>query len=1130
MNKQTNSAMGMLINAYRGILKNSRFESMRGSLIAHNKCLHAGFIALLCTVALATASSPVHAEKIDETINDDYFDDNQNWWTENSTHTVNGSEGLIVEVDSGSAFDIENLLQDEDDNYNITTTQENISIISQDNEGYGIRIRDGSGSLTFDSAKNIDIEGGHHAVSISDNATLELVAEGIVTITSQSTGKVDSGIDGDAINISENATLNISGNGIKIITSTDENNHNGDGIHTQGNSSVELKANNGSISISTGNNGIDHRSSGNIILNATTSNFITAGYNTVSGQREVISYNQDGIRIQGSGDVSLTGERNYIWATDAGLYIHKESDSRSTIKLTANGSSGNNTISSQRYGISATTGKIELNAQGLNKVTVSTSEASDIRNGLASVMLTGGADMAVMSGNYSGSIALYDSNNVSGYGISLEGTKEDESELTFESGSSVWQEALASGGTGDVEAVKVINNALISGSGLTIIDFIAQNENTSGNTFGLDVKNGGSVVLSGESFTVKATSSASGDVFGISASSGGDIDVDSEGAIQILAHNSIENEIKYGTGIAIKSDSSKINLTSNSGSLNIYGAVHAVGTINNESSSNNIEASGKAITIQSHAVIERAGDLEDGKSVFSAVYAEDGAKISLSGSSISLKTKANHNHENELERVVWAYNGESGSGTSITMDGHIDITTDQYVYSPENLDVAVAAGTAVGLTTDKVNASLHMSDEARAQVNINYARGENYSNKINGDILAAYAGVVNIKPQDSTTRTDDPYGINIQGDLLAGNGGVMNIDIGSGTLEGRIDDYGEAGYSATEDSTSTLDNAENGWTPDAGSGQTFRNPAFSSEIYKGGAVNLTMRDNSVWKVTKQSWVTSITTADYFGDNGPDATSYGWTENTDDNGIRLNTIPLIDLNSIEISSENKGAALTVYKFNGDAQFRMHLDGEREDSDMLYIKEANGDYVILLDNPVTNTDIENSDFDNLRFATVGAGSNVTFRVFSLDAGLYNLEYKVGQDARTPDEYEEGEDISVGQDSHENNSQNVAYDGDAPSEGKPGAENVNNFFDGNGTVPSTDETNPSTTADTEGGLTEDTNFALELTGQGPAISESLSDAGKTVLSMSRANYFNAVYMDTLNKRQGQAHFADPNQDDGM
>ncbi|MBU3827545.1 MAG: autotransporter outer membrane beta-barrel domain-containing protein, partial [Candidatus Anaerobiospirillum merdipullorum] len=43
-------------------------------------------------------------------------------------------------------------------------------------------------------------------------------------------------------------------------------------------------------------------------------------------------------------------------------------------------------------------------------------------------------------------------------------------------------------------------------------------------------------------------------------------------------------------------------------------------------------------------------------------------------------------------------------------------------------------------------------------------------------------------------------------------------------------------------------------------------------------------------------------------------------------------------------------------------------------------------------------------------------------------------------------------------------------------------------------------------------------------------LSDAGKTVLSMSRANYFNAVYMDTLNKRQGQAHFADPNQDDGM
>ena len=34
-------------------------------------------------------------------------------------------------------------------------------------------------------------------------------------------------------------------------------------------------------------------------------------------------------------------------------------------------------------------------------------------------------------------------------------------------------------------------------------------------------------------------------------------------------------------------------------------------------------------------------------------------------------------------------------------------------------------------------------------------------------------------------------------------------------------------------------------------------------------------------------------------------------------------------------------------------------------------------------------------------------------------------------------------------------------------------------------------------------------------------ISDAGKTVINMSRANYANAVYMDTLNKRQGEARF---------
>ena len=41
-------------------------------------------------------------------------------------------------------------------------------------------------------------------------------------------------------------------------------------------------------------------------------------------------------------------------------------------------------------------------------------------------------------------------------------------------------------------------------------------------------------------------------------------------------------------------------------------------------------------------------------------------------------------------------------------------------------------------------------------------------------------------------------------------------------------------------------------------------------------------------------------------------------------------------------------------------------------------------------------------------------------------------------------------------------------------------------------------------------------------------VSDAGKTILAMSRVNYANAVYMDRLNKRMGEANYLEG--DDGL
>ena len=136
-------------------------------------------------------------------------------------------------------------------------------------------------------------------------------------------------------------------------------------------------------------------------------------------------------------------------------------------------------------------------------------------------------------------------------------------------------------------------------------------------------------------------------------------------------------------------------------------------------------------------------------------------------------------------------------------------------------------------------------------------------------------------------------GINIKGNLLSGNNGVLNVDLGTGgTLTGRADDYGDAGV--------VEEGSDHANSP-------FFNPAFSSEIFKGGEVNLTMGANSRWNVTGQSWITRIT---------------GTTGAIDDK------TPVIDLISANTDRNEHAHALTVYQLNGNAVFNMSLDADRD----------------------------------------------------------------------------------------------------------------------------------------------------------------------------------------------------------
>ena len=539
-------------------------------------------------------------------------------------------------------------------------------------------------------------------------------------------------------------------------------------------------------------------------------------------------------------------------------------------------------------------------------------------------------------------------------------------------------------------------------------------------------KTEGSTTLKADGGSIKLTSNSNG----IYATKGSTT-LNSSAGNSIYAGDIVKNvagTIKYGTKSAIHAlgggnvNITNVNLTTGSENY-LLGAVYATGRAEKQEGKpedpnkydTNVMLSGGTNKVYSYTEIAGAGDINttedviDGKEnkfkdkrFISALYAEDGANIELTGEN-TVGTWAKSTDANTLERTVWAYSSDDTIGSSISFDGAVQIGTDSYSSSPNSADVAIAAGTATDLTKDKVDGFVNAPNAKRSTVTIEYddfknAEG-NYagSSYISGDILSAYAGQVDIYSENSNA------GIKIDGNLFAGNNGILDVNLGKGgQLTGRVDDYGDAGVEGT--------------THGAGedTANSFFNPAFSSEIIKGGTVKLTMGVGSRWNVTGQSWITSLKT----------------TGNAEDT--------LISLEKAKEDLNSNASALTIGTLKGDTRFYMNLNGDRSASDMLYIKNAQGidggtaHYNIYLQDDVTSAEI-NSDgtkaFNGLRFATVGTGSNVDFTVKSQGTGsAFDVEYEVDTD------------------SYVNNSENSDYNSTGGGEGnveKPGNASVDDFF---------------------------------------------------------------------------------------
>lgn len=501
-----------------------------------------------------------------------------------------------------------------------------------------------------------------------------------------------------------------------------------------------------------------------------------------------------------------------------------------------------------------------------------------------------------------------------------------------------------------------------------------------------------------------------------------------------------------------------------------------------DSDIDNIGEKSNIITSGAYSTKKTSGT---GVNTVSAVYAQNQGKIDIIAGAggnnyieTSYTTLDDSEDSTDSERTVWAQRGGivNIEGTTIIKSSNAEDFYDENGYATNSRGVAITAGSGEKLDiVDEKNGYgykdkdgiWHAFYENGVLANVKDVLGCNSEVELNygagsqiyGDIVAGYGGKIDIKQENNLTRANENNGLYMEGNALAANDGELTIDLGNGGIwYGRADDYGDAGYGE-----------------DAKDKQNFYNPVFSDTIYTGGNVNINMGEGSKWYLTGQSWVSSLNVSQGNGDV-----------------------------TIDMERFNKGThGLTISELKGnsggnvDATFVMDLDHNAHNtSDMLYIKNGIGEYDVVLNDVIDG--MENINEDNvLRFATVQGGASFN-SVTMKDQGMYNLGFEIDHS-----EYDTTDE------------ENKDYNGTSVDTNKPGNENVEGFF---GLGNEEENTSKIMLLDEVDSAADDSIqnwYITKVLGQG------LSDAGKTVLNMSRANYSQAVYMDTLNKRLGEARY---------
>lgn len=394
-------------------------------------------------------------------------------------------------------------------------------------------------------------------------------------------------------------------------------------------------------------------------------------------------------------------------------------------------------------------------------------------------------------------------------------------------------------------------------------------------------------------------------------------------------------------------------------------------------------------------------------------------------------------------------------------------------------DIKASDGSAIGLLAHQANIG-NLKD---VYINVNPDNAESYK----GSFAAA-----------ATTEKAQIKTLAIQ----AMENGAVSLDQGKHAIYGHLQ-----ADKQTFNSTSAAD-------AKAGSIAISGNAAIYGDIYAvdGGTIDLNLKgSDSVLIGQADAWleladsqtIDHTATLQNISNASLNPTSSGkiaisLTDGASWFALGQSSLTLLDNQGTVDMTTSPGATVFARNLTGNGAFNMTLDPSGSNGNMLFVAGAlaadSRNTINVKLNSTVRATASLDDLVGVRFATTGGAvdsyNGTEFKAQMLDEGFQNVTLVVAKEA-----YDKTK-----------TAENSKYNGAAAGAGdyKPGNDYVDHIFGDEGT-----------NWYIAGQLEESTD-------------PTLSDAGLTILATARSNYWTAVEMDRLNKRLGDARYA--NGDDGV